>query len=363
MKHLIDPIDLSFEETNNIIALAEEIIAHPEYYTARMKGKKLATLFYEPSTRTRLSFTTAMLELGGTVLGFDNPQNSSVSKGETMQDTVRVMGCFADIIAIRHHIEGAPLAAAEVSKVPIINAGDGSHSHPTQTLTDLLTIKREIGRLDNITIGFCGDLRFGRTVHSLIKALARYQNNKVILIAPDDLKLPDYIRNDEALQAAIEFREVSTMEEVMPELDILYMTRVQKERFLDEEEFDRVKDSFVLTLEKLSAAKQDMAVLHPLPRVNEILPEVDDDPRAAYFRQVQCGKFVRMALLSRLLDWKDDPAHGMPEKYTLSPAVNATYRCSNSNCICNKEPVKPYFRLIQDGSVRCSYCDSKAKQI
>ena len=362
MKHLIDPTDLTFEETNNIIALAEEIIAHPEYYTARMAGKKLATLFYEPSTRTRLSFTTAMLELGGSVLGFDNPQNSSVSKGETMQDTVRVLGCFADIIAIRHPVEGAPFAAAEVSPVPIINAGDGSHSHPTQTLTDLLTIKREIGRLDNITIGFCGDLRFGRTVHSLIKALARYNGNKVILIAPDDLKLPDYIRNDENLQKTIEFREVSTMEEVMPELDILYMTRVQKERFLDQEEFDRVKDSFVLTLDKLKPAKKDMAVLHPLPRVNEILPEVDSDPRAAYFRQVQCGKFVRMALLSRLLDWKNDPKHVMPEKHTLSAEVCKTYRCSNANCICNKEPVAPYFRQIQDSTVRCSYCDSKARK-
>lgn len=361
MKHLIDPTDLTIEETNNIIALAEEIIAHPEYYTARMRGKKLATLFYEPSTRTRLSFTTAMMELGGNVLGFSDPKNSSVSKGETMQDTVRVMSCFADIIAIRHNIEGAPLAAAEVSKVPIINAGDGSHSHPTQTLTDLLTIKREIGRLDNITIGFCGDLRFGRTVHSLIKALARYEGNHVILIAPDDLRLPDYIRNDEFLNGKLSFREVGTMEEVMPELDILYMTRVQQERFLDQDEFDRVKDSFVLTHDKLQTAKEKMAVLHPLPRVNEILQEVDDDPRAAYFRQVESGKFVRMALLSRLIDWKYDEAHVMPPREDITPEESRNYRCSNSNCICNREPVKPRFKAQPDGSVRCQYCDSKAK--
>ena len=358
MKHLIDPTDLTLVETNNIIALAEEIIAHPEYYTARMKGKKLATLFYEPSTRTRLSFTTAMMELGGNVLGFSDPRNSSVSKGETMQDTVRVMGCFADIIAIRHNIEGAPLAAAEVSKVPIINAGDGSHAHPTQTLTDLLTIKREIGHLDNITIGFCGDLRFGRTVHSLIKALARYEGNKVILIAPDDLRLPDYIRNDEDLNRRLEFREVQTMEEVMPELDILYMTRVQQERFLDQDEFDRVKDSFVLTLDKLKTAKEKMAILHPLPRVNEILQEVDSDPRAAYFRQVESGKFVRMALLSRLIDWKNDPAHELAAR---DAEEAKKYHCTNANCICNREPVRRRIKLHADGTVRCLYCDAKAK--
>ncbi len=361
MKHLIDPTDLTLVETNNIIALAEEIIAHPEYYTARMKGKKLATLFYEPSTRTRLSFTTAMMELGGNVLGFSDPRNSSVSKGETMQDTVRVMGCFADIIAIRHNIEGAPLAAAEVSKVPIINAGDGSHAHPTQTLTDLLTIKREIGHLDNITIGFCGDLRFGRTVHSLIKALARYEGNKVILIAPDDLRLPDYIRNDEDLNRRLEFREVQTMEEVMPELDILYMTRVQQERFLDQDEFDRVKDSFVLTLDKLKTAKEKMAILHPLPRVNEILQEVDSDPRAAYFRQVESGKFVRMALLSRLIDWKNDPAHELAARDEMEAEEAQKYHCTNANCICNREPVRRRIKLHADGTVRCLYCDAKAK--
>ena len=284
MKHLIDPTDLTPEETSDIISLAEDIIAHRERYSERCKGRKLATLFYEPSTRTRLSFTAAMMELGGNVLGFADARNTSVSKGETVEDTVRVVGCFADIIAMRHHIEGAPLAASAVSRVPVINAGDGSHSHPTQTLTDLLTIKRELGHLDHLTVGFCGDLKFGRTVHSLIKALSRYEGTRVILIAPDELQLPDYIKHDVCERCGIEYRECRTMEEVMGELDVLYMTRVQKERFLDEEEFDRLKDSFVLDRAKLSAAKERMAILHPLPRVNEILKEVDADPRAAYFR-------------------------------------------------------------------------------
>ena len=279
MKHLIDPMDLSREETDQIIAMAEDIIADRTAYQSLMAHRKLATLFYEPSTRTRLSFTSAMLELGGSVLGFADAKSSSVSKGETVQDTIRVVGCFADIIAMRHYIEGAPLAAAEVSRVPIINAGDGSHSHPTQTLTDLLTIKRELGHIDGITIGFCGDLRFGRTVHSLIKALSRYEGVKVVLIAPDALRLPDYIRQDVCDGMGIEYRETDSLDEAIPELDVLYMTRVQKERFLDEDEFDRVKDSFILDARRMSLAKKDMAVLHPLPRVNEILPEVDDDPR------------------------------------------------------------------------------------
>nr|MCR5548698.1 aspartate carbamoyltransferase [Bacteroidales bacterium] len=281
MKHLIDPTDLTREETDAIVALGEDIIENREKYSHVMDGKKLATLFYEPSTRTRLSFTAAMMELGGNVLGFSDARSSSVSKGETVEDTVRVVGCFADIIAMRHFLEGAPLAASAVSKVPIINAGDGSHSHPTQTLTDLLTIKRELGRLNDLTIGFCGDLRFGRTVHSLIKALSRYEGIRVVLIAPDELRLPDYIIQDVCVKNGIPYREVRTMEEVLPELDILYMTRVQKERFLDEDEFDRIKDSFILDCEKMKLAKEKMAVLHPLPRVNEILKEVDDDPRAA----------------------------------------------------------------------------------
>ena len=266
MRHLIDPTDLTVAETEQIVALAEDIIANRAKYSEACRGKKLATLFYEPSTRTRLSFTAAMLELGGQVIGFSDANSSSVSKGETVADTVRVIRCFADIIAMRHFKEGAPLVASQYAGIPVINAGDGSHAHPTQTLTDLLTIKREKGRFDNMTIGFCGDLKFGRTVHSLIKALSRYSNIKVILIAPQELRLPDYMLAEMAENSHLEFREVETMEEVMPELDILYMTRVQKERFLDEEEFDRVKNSFVLDPGKLETAKEDMIILHPAAR-------------------------------------------------------------------------------------------------
>ena len=357
MKHLIDPMDLTKEELDQIITLAEDIIAHREKYQDSQKYRKLSTLFYEPSTRTRLSFTAAMMELGGNVLGFSDAKSSSVSKGETVQDTVRVVGCFADVIAMRHHIEGAQLYASEVSRVPIINAGDGSHSHPTQTLTDLLTIKRELGHIDGITIGFCCDLKFGRTVHSLIKALSRFKDIQVILIAPDELKLPDYIKQDVCDKLGIRYKEVHTMEEVMPELDVLYMTRVQQERFLDQDEFDRVKDSFVLDKAKLSLAKEKMAVLHPLPRVNEILTEVDDDPRAAYFRQVENGKFVRMALITKLLEWKDDPTHGMPT--AEQPVFDATKRCTNAKCICNNEHAPHKFRRTDSGTLRCWYCDSK----
>ncbi|MDO5321252.1 MAG: aspartate carbamoyltransferase [Bacteroidia bacterium] len=359
MKHLIDPMDLTKQETDEIISLAQDIIAHRERYQGSMSHHKLATLFYEPSTRTRLSFTSAMMELGGNVLGFSDARNTSVSKGETVQDTVRVVGCFSDVIAMRHYIEGAQLYASEVSRVPIINAGDGSHSHPTQTLTDLLTITRELGKVDGITIGFCGDLRFGRTVHSLIKALTRYNDVKIVLIAPDELKLPDYIKHDVCDKCGLPYREVSTMEEVMPELDILYMTRVQKERFLDEDEFDRVKDCFVLDSAKMALAKKKMAVLHPLPRVNEILTEVDDDPRAAYFRQVENGKFVREALIVKLLEWKDDPAHQMPQQDTA--VYDETLHCNNSKCICNNEHAPHKFRLADNGTLRCWYCDHKVK--
>ena len=359
MKHLIDPTDLSKEEIDQIVSLAEDIIAHRERYQGSMAHKKLATLFYEPSTRTRLSFTAAMMELGGNVLGFSNPQNSSAAKGETVQDTVRVVGCFADIIAMRHPIEGAPLVASEVSRVPIINAGDGSHSHPTQTLTDLLTIKRELGHIDDITIGFCGDLRFGRTVHSLIKALSRYHGIKVVLIAPDELRLPDYIKQDVCEKMGVEYRETDSLDEAIPELDVLYMTRVQKERFLDEDEFDRVKDSFVLDARRMALAKPKMAVLHPLPRVNEILTEVDEDPRAAYFRQVENGKLVRMALIISLMEWKNDPEHAMPEHE--DPIVNPALHCSNPKCICNNEQHEPRFRIAENGTTRCWYCDSKVR--
>lgn len=362
MKHLIDPTDLTREETEEIIDLALDIIEHREKYSEVCKGKKLATLFYEPSTRTRLSFTSAMMELGGNVLGFSDAKNTSVSKGETCADTTKVINCFADIIAMRHFEEGAALVSALNSRIPVINAGDGSHAHPTQTLTDLLTIRREIGRFDNLTIGFCGDLKFGRTVHSLIKALSRYEGVKVVLIAPEQLRLPDYMKKEVCDAHGIPYKEVSTLEEVMPELDVLYMTRVQKERFFDEDEFDRVKDCFVLDKAKLATAKPGMRILHPLPRVNEISTDVDSDPRAAYFRQVENGKNVRKALIVKLLEWASDPER----KSVLVPenAVKGVHTCRNPRCISNMEAsVESLFRPAADGTseMRCVYCESKAK--
>ncbi len=361
MRHLIDPTDLSMQELDEIINLALDIIDNREKYAEACKGKKLATLFYEPSTRTRLSFTAAMMELGGNVLGFSDAKNSSVSKGETCADTSKVISCFADIIAMRHFEEGAALVAAMNATVPVINAGDGSHSHPTQTLTDLLTIKREIGRFDNLTIGFCGDLRFGRTVHSLIKAMSRYEGVKVVLIAPEQLRLPSYMKQEVCDKNNIPYVEVSSMEEVMDQLDVLYMTRVQKERFLDEDEFDRLKDSFILDPAKLKNARPEMRILHPLPRVNEITVEVDDDPRAAYFRQVENGKFVRMALILKLLEWAKDDS----KTIDLIPedTVRHEYVCSNKRCISNMENVDTLFRPRTDkpGKYRCVYCESKAK--
>ena len=301
MRHLIDPTDLTVEETEQIVSLAEDIIAHRAKYREACKGKKLATLFYEPSTRTRLSFTSAMLELGGEVIGFSDANSSSVSKGETVADTVRVIRCFADIIAMRHFKEGAPLVASQYAGVPVINAGDGSHSHPTQTLTDLLTIRTARGELGHVTIGMCGDLKFGRTVHSLIGAMSRYPGVEFVLISPPELRVPAYITQKLA-DDGIPFREVETMEEVMPELDVLYMTRVQKERFFNEADYIRLKDTYILDPDKLKTAKPDMAILHPLPRVNEISTKVDADPRAMYFEQVRNGRFVRMALISTLLE-------------------------------------------------------------
>lgn len=359
MRHLIDPSDLSVEELNGIIDLALDIIANRQKYAEACKGKKLATLFYEPSTRTRLSFTAAMMELGGNVLGFSDAMSSSVSKGETVADTTRVVNCFADIIAMRHPVEGAPLVSAMNSRTPVINAGDGSHAHPTQTLTDLLTIKREIGRFDNLTIGFCGDLKFGRTVHSLIKALSKFKGVNVVLIAPEELRLPGYMKHEVCDKLGIPYREVQSLEEVIGELDVLYMTRVQKERFLDEEEYDRVKDCFVLDAEKLSAAKPEMRVLHPLPRVNEIATDVDADPRAAYFRQVENGKFVRMALILTLLRWAEE---GKAERAESADIITGEYRCSNTKCISNVEPhaVTSKFRPSTDGNgLRCIYCEHR----
>lgn len=301
MRHLIDPMDLSVQEIEKLLALANDIIEHKEKYSEVCKGKKLATLFFEPSTRTRLSFEAAMIELGGNVLGFSSADSSSATKGESVHDTVQVVGCYADIIAMRHPKEGAPLLASLKSPVPIINAGDGGHAHPTQTLTDLLTIQREKGRLENFTIGFCGDLKFGRTVHSLIKALSRYQNIRYILISPQELQVPDYIREEVFEENNIPYEQVESMEDVIGDLDILYMTRVQKERFFNEADYIRLRDTYILDTEKLKKAKPDMSILHPLPRVNEISTEVDDDPRACYFKQVMNGKHVRMALIMTLL--------------------------------------------------------------
>lgn len=302
MKHLIDILDLSTGEIDELISVAGDIIAHPELYREKCRYKKLATLFFEPSTRTRLSFEAAMYELGGNVIGFSEASSSSAAKGESVSDTVRTVGCYADIIAMRHPKEGAPLVASLRSSVPIINAGDGGHNHPTQTLTDLLTIMREKGRLSGLTVGFCGDLKFGRTVHSLITALSRYDNNKIVLISPDELKLPSYIKKDILKKNGIPYTQTRDLEEVMPQLDILYMTRVQRERFFNEADYVRLKDSYILTKNKLSNAKQDLAIMHPLPRVNEISTEIDDDPRACYFRQVEYGKFIRMALILKLLE-------------------------------------------------------------
>lgn len=361
MRHLIDPTDLSTEELQEIIDLGLDIIDNPGKYSEACKGRKLATLFYEPSTRTRLSFTSAMMELGGNVIGFSNANNTSVSKGETVADTTKVINCFADIIAMRHSVEGAPLVSAMNSNIPVINAGDGSHAHPTQTLTDLLTIRREIGRFDNLTIGFCGDLRFGRTVHSLIKALSRYKGIKVVLIAPDQLRLPAYMKEEVCDRYGIPYVEVNSMEEVMPELDVLYMTRVQKERFLDQDDYDRVKDCFILTPDKLKNAKPTMRILHPLPRVNEIAVEVDQDPRAAYFRQVANGKYVRMALILQLLEWaKNEPRH---QELIPEDTVTGQHICSNPKCISNMENVPSMFRpdRANAGQYRCVYCESKPR--
>lgn len=301
IRNLISITDFSVEEIDKMIGVAGDIMTNPDKYIDICKGKKLATLFFEPSTRTRLSFEAAMLELGGSVLGFSEASSSSAAKGESVSDTIRTVGCYADIIAMRHPKEGAPVVAARRTTVPIINGGDGGHHHPTQTLTDLLTITREKGRLNNLTVGLCGDLKFGRTVHSLIEAMLRYENVKFVLIAPPELRVPQYII-DMLEKAGAEYKQVETMEAVMPELDILYMTRVQRERFFNEEDYIRLKDTYILNMDKLANAKKDMAILHPLPRVNEISVEVDDDPRAAYFRQALCGKYIRMALILNLLN-------------------------------------------------------------
>ena len=306
MKYLIDPMDLSVEEIDELIDIANDIIKDRTRYQDVCRHKILATLFFEPSTRTRLSFESAMLSLGGSVLGFSSASNTSASKGESVSDTISVVSSYCDIIAMRHPKEGAPYAATRKVTVPIINAGDGGHNHPTQTLTDLLTISREKGRLDNLTVGFCGDLKFGRTVHSLTKAMSRYKNIKFVFIAPPELKIPEYLKHDLLDAKNLDYKEVETIEEVIEDLDILYMTRVQKERFFNEQDYIRLKDTYILDLKKLEKSKSDLIVMHPLPRVNEIATEVDDDPRAKYFNQVQNGRFMRMALILKMLGLENE---------------------------------------------------------
>lgn len=360
MRSLNSILDFSVAELDELIATAKDIIAHPETYRERCRYKKLATLFFEPSTRTRLSFEAAMLELGGSVIGFSEASSSSASKGESMADTAKILSCYADIMAIRHPKDGAPFVASRNATIPVINAGDGMHNHPTQTLADLLTISREMGRLDNLTIGFCGDLKYGRTVHSLIEAMSRYAGIRFVLISPEELKLPGFVRYNVLEKLGIPYTEVTSLEEAMPELDILYMTRIQRERFDDPGQYERLKNSYVLDTEKMRLAKKEMAVLHPLPRVNEISVSVDDDPRAAYFRQALNGKFMRMALILKLLE----EAQRNPVREELDPeGLRYDLVCKNPRCISATEQELPQIFRTTDkaaGVHRCIYCEQKA---
>ena len=359
MRSLIDIFDLSIEELDELIATANDIIEHPAAYAEKCRGKKLATLFFEPSTRTRLSFEAAMMELGGNVIGFSEASSSSASKGESVADTAKVISCYADIIAMRHPKEGAPYVAAQNATIPVINAGDGGHNHPTQTLTDLLTIYREKGRLNDLTVGFCGDLKYGRTVHSLISALTRYTGIKIVLISPEELKIPGYVRFDDLEKNHMEYVETTNLEEALPTLDILYMTRIQRERFADPFVYERLKDSYILTPEKMALAKADMAVLHPLPRVNEISVQVDKDPRACYFKQVSNGKYIRMALILRLLESVNEPS---PTENENAELLINTVRCQNPNCITSVEQELDQIFKVTDKEYhicRCIYCESK----
>ena len=344
MKHLIDIQELSVVELAEMIATAEDIIANPKKYAEACRGKKLATLFFEPSTRTRLSFEAAMYELGGNVLSVSSANSSSAAKGESVADTAKTVSCYADIIAMRHPREGAPLVASMNASIPVINAGDGGHNHPTQTLADLLTIWREKRRFDNLTIGLCGDLKFGRTVHSLISAMSRYCGVRFILISPEELKLPSYVREEFLESKGIEYKQTTDLVEVMPELDILYMTRVQRERFSSEEEYQRLKDSYILTPDKLETAKADLSILHPLPRVNEISVAIDGDPRACYFKQVLNGKYMRMALILKLLAEKDSES-GVCDK---GECVIDSIRCQNPRCITSVEQELPHVFKLTD---------------
>lgn len=360
MRSLIDIVDFSVEEIQQLLETACDISQNPEKYAQCCKGKKLATLFYEPSTRTRLSFEAAMYELGGNVLGFSEAGSSSASKGESMADTAKMLSCYADIMAIRHPKEGAPYVAATSASIPVINAGDGGHCHPTQTLADLLTVYRENGRLHDLTIGCCGDLKYGRTVHSLISAFARYENIKFILISPEELRLPKYVKYEVLDKNNMAYVETTSLEDAMPELDVLYMTRIQRERFDSFDEYERLKDSYVLTPEKMVTAKPTMRVLHPLPRVNEISVKVDEDPRAAYFRQALNGKYMRMALILKLL--KD--AQAGKQMVRMETVEDSRLTCDNPRCISSTEQELPHkFKLVdaEHGIYRCIYCESKKK--
>ena len=361
MRSLIDIVDFSIEELQQLLDTACDIIDNPKKYSEACRGKKLATLFFEPSTRTRLSFEAAMYELGGNVLGFSEAASSSASKGESVADTAKMISCYADIMAMRHPKEGAPYVASKAASIPVINAGDGGHCHPTQTLTDLLTIYREHGRLNDLTVGFCGDLKYGRTVHSLISALSRYTGIKIILISPEELQLPDYVRFETLDKYNMPYTETANLEEVLPQLDILYMTRIQRERFHDPAQYEKLKDSYVLTPEKLETAKETMRILHPLPRVNEISVKVDADPRAAYFRQALNGKFVRMALILKLLEEADKEHAEEQEELVVNTLI-----CDNPRCItsCEQE-IDHAFRCVnrEHNIYRCIYCEAKKKGV
>lgn len=360
MRSLNSILELSVEELDQLIATAKDIIAHPENYWDRCAHKKLATLFYEPSTRTRLSFESAMIELGGQVIGFSEASSSSAAKGESMADTAKIISCYADIMAIRHPKEGAPFVASQAASIPVINAGDGGHNHPTQTLADLLTISREMGRLNNLTIGLCGDLKYGRTVHSLVEAMSRYEGIRFVFISPKELKIPGFIRYNVLEKLHIPYTEVSSLEDAMGKLDVLYMTRIQRERFDDPWEYERLKDSYVLDTEKMKLAKENMCVLHPLPRVNEISVKVDDDPRAAYFRQALNGKYMRMALILKLLD----EAKRNPAKQPLDvEGLEYDRVCRNPKCISQTEQELPQLFRCTDKAAdihRCIYCEQRA---
>lgn len=361
MRNLINVVDFTKEELQELMDTALDIIANPDKYSSACKGKILATLFFEPSTRTRLSFESAMLRLGGNVLGFSEASSSSASKGESYADTAKIVSAYADIIATRSPKEGSAFVMAKNATVPVINAGDGGHFHPTQTLTDLLTIYREKGSLDNLTIGFCGDLKYGRTVHSLISSLTRYENIKIVLISPNELKVPSHVKDDEIIANNMDYEETTSLEEALPKLDVLYMTRIQRERFTDQNEYERLKNSYVLDVEKMKLAKKDMIVLHPLPRVNEISVKVDDDPRALYFTQAKNGVYIRMALILKLLK---EAGNNEKENRIPCDALINVYKCTNPKCISQTEQELDHiFRFVDKEKkvARCIYCDNQAK--